>query len=587
MPLVCVHVPFHNQQDRLSEIVDVYSSYSLEGDKIEFIFVDDNSDVPLVVPETKLNVRLFRIVDDRLNMPEANNIAARFARSPVLLRTDADHVFPEKTLRSILETVPIQPGQVGTFRRISGAGKDIHRHMNTIILHRSDFVRVRGYDENFSGHYGKDDNEFRARLRRFGVADKPLDLVVHVDGKGSKMNRSTAHNTALFCQRELQPPPLRHIMNFRIPFHERLHDGTIVQYPTSTLPPIYGLTIVKNDPSGVGAWLAHHVLLFEAIHVLDGSDKPGVAEFIRDECAKYPSVFYQHERDCVIEQPNDHDLRIPGHTYLRQRYRTHEEQSWICLLHMDEFMVSTLKNYVHDAIADRADYIRHKVLEILPGQDERAGAHLHRNASPTLLYQQAWSKTGALCNHFENRLFRDGPGVHYTPGTNGSVLPDGLRKMAKSHPVHAHFKVLDPIEATGYEGHRRADHFNGKLVGLPFDSAELFTERYGPHRRSGSISDVSSVRKPEVALSVPEEDERPVLVVDNPIEIPEGTRVIVPRHNVTWEIVYALKQLRKPATSRLYLCVLHGDANVDMAVAFLNDTFCLREKLSWFTLIEM
>src|SRR5258708_3271468 len=90
----------------LEELLRQYAGYSADVlDRVLFVVVDDGSPIPVVVAEAlDLNLLLLRVtVDIAWNLAGARNLGVAMARSDKVLVTDLDYVFPESTLRALVE----------------------------------------------------------------------------------------------------------------------------------------------------------------------------------------------------------------------------------------------------------------------------------------------------------------------------------------------------------------------------------------------------------------------------------------------------------------------------------------------------
>ena len=199
---------YFNQADASSllELLRRYASYSGELlDRLQFVLVDDGSTVPVKLPaDLDLNVRLLRIPEDvPWNHAAARNLGAVYARSDKLLLTDVDHQFPEETLRRILDLGPLRR-TLYRFQRLDEQGVLTRWHSNTFLLSRGRYLELFGYDEEFCGHYGAEDDLFRrwhrhhgTRFRLFPGGPVTLRRIDHERSYHS-LSRDRAHNTKLF-----------------------------------------------------------------------------------------------------------------------------------------------------------------------------------------------------------------------------------------------------------------------------------------------------------------------------------------------------------------------------------------------------
>lgn len=142
----------------------IYETYSPELlDKVEFVIVDDGSPIAYEVPKFNLNLRWLKINEDiRWNQSGARNLGFTYARSDKVLVTDLDHIFYENTL-SHLANNKFSPHYIYKHRRTH-----IHRNGfkernylgagNIFFMSRAVFLKYFGYDEEFAGNYGCEDN---------------------------------------------------------------------------------------------------------------------------------------------------------------------------------------------------------------------------------------------------------------------------------------------------------------------------------------------------------------------------------------------------------------------------------------------
>ena len=199
---------YFNQADSSSvlELVRRYASYSRDLlDRLQLVLVDDGSPVPVKLPaDLDLNLLLLRIREDvPWNHAAARNLGAVYARSDKLLLTDVDHEFPEDTLRRIVELRELRRTMY-MFYRLDENGAHVRRHLNTFLLSRGRYLELFGYDEEFCGHYGLEDDLFRrwhlhhgTRIRMFRGGPVKLRPVER-EGSYHSLARDRGHNAEVF-----------------------------------------------------------------------------------------------------------------------------------------------------------------------------------------------------------------------------------------------------------------------------------------------------------------------------------------------------------------------------------------------------
>jgi glycosyltransferase involved in cell wall biosynthesis len=195
---------YFNQTDSSSllELLRRYASYSGDLlDRLQFLLVDDGSPVPVRLPaDLDLNVLFLRIPGDvPWNHAAARNLGAVYARSDKLLLTDVDHEFPEDTLRRIVGLGALRRTMY-MFDRLDERGAIWKRHSNTFLLSRGRYLELFGYDEEFCGDYGLEDDLFRLWHRHHGtrirvfpgghVKLRPVDR----EGSYHSLPRDRSHN---------------------------------------------------------------------------------------------------------------------------------------------------------------------------------------------------------------------------------------------------------------------------------------------------------------------------------------------------------------------------------------------------------
>lgn len=136
-------------------------------DVVQFVIVDDGSPIDYEIPDFQLNLTWLKITDDiDWNQCGARNLGVVYAKSDKILLTDIDHEFPEMTLRKMLTMR--NPGRnIFRFdRRDRKTGQFCGLAGNIFYMSRARFFRFYGYDEEFAGAYGVEDNRF-IRLQKY------------------------------------------------------------------------------------------------------------------------------------------------------------------------------------------------------------------------------------------------------------------------------------------------------------------------------------------------------------------------------------------------------------------------------------
>lgn len=201
---------------------------------LQFVLVDDCSAEQITIPpQINLNIKLYRILDDiPWNQSGAKNLGITMSPTSKILSTDVDHYIPPELLGTLLE-IPTPCRQIFVFERETEYGEKIKSHKNTFFTSKSTFFESLGYDEQFCGNYGQDDNMFLLLQQYMGVRVMPFDRQYSVKyleygGKHHSLKRDGAVNRKLFetyreVLRSTKDPLLCHsrlFLNFKWQFVE-------------------------------------------------------------------------------------------------------------------------------------------------------------------------------------------------------------------------------------------------------------------------------------------------------------------------------------------------------------------------------
>jgi len=138
--------------------------------EIAVVIVDDGSPrnpaIDVLQGFNVLQLSLYRIdVNIPWNQDGARNLAMKEAKTDWVLMTDMDHLLLPSEADRLLD-MPKQRGYYYMPARRTIAGKQCEPHFNSYVMHRKDFWRIGGYDEDFAGFYGSDGN-FRKRMKAY------------------------------------------------------------------------------------------------------------------------------------------------------------------------------------------------------------------------------------------------------------------------------------------------------------------------------------------------------------------------------------------------------------------------------------
>ncbi len=213
MPNLSVITHFYNGHSWVNKQIAHWEKIRPEIRRlVEFILVDDYSDEEYVLPETPLNVRLFRVIDDiPWNQAGARNLAAFHATGAAGLFIDIDQfIYIEFLERLILAAPNLEKDTINFFRikelvNIQNNQPMAH-HPNAFVVNLSDFRRIGMYDEDFVGHYGFEDVFLMKVWEAQGGKLKLFNEVVSEDLPfgTAKLDRDIQRNQAMIYQKVFQ-----------------------------------------------------------------------------------------------------------------------------------------------------------------------------------------------------------------------------------------------------------------------------------------------------------------------------------------------------------------------------------------------
>ena len=160
--MISVICGVRNRTENLMKVLPTW----LDADGVEEVVIADwNSSEALVYKHER--VRIVRVTNvDYWSLPQAFNMAARFARGDIYAKLDADY----KILNtSFFTDIDLKPG---TF--INGIENAPTALCGLFYLYAKDFWAVHGFDERMQG-WGYDDNDIEHRLIELGLQYKRLN----------------------------------------------------------------------------------------------------------------------------------------------------------------------------------------------------------------------------------------------------------------------------------------------------------------------------------------------------------------------------------------------------------------------------
>jgi len=177
---------YFGQIERIPQIIE---------QDIPTMIVDDCSEIQLGSLD---NVKVLRITDDiKWNQPGARNLGFQELNDWIVC-LDIDHLLT-KDLYNKLNSMD---KQIGTIYYL---GREDTKSYNVYMIHKDDFEKVGGYDEDFCGNYGYDDIHFFMKCNQLLHVEHLDDIKVKVYAKesSSKLIRDTTINSKLMTNKDL------------------------------------------------------------------------------------------------------------------------------------------------------------------------------------------------------------------------------------------------------------------------------------------------------------------------------------------------------------------------------------------------
>lgn len=134
--------------------------------RLRFFIIDDCSKIPLSLNiDFPINLTIPRITTDIYwNPPGAKNLGFLLADNDWTFSCDIDHFTPVESFEKML-SLDKKRNNLYLFERFLPNGESRRKNTpNIFIIHREDFWKTGGYDEDFSGYHGFDDYVFIGNL---------------------------------------------------------------------------------------------------------------------------------------------------------------------------------------------------------------------------------------------------------------------------------------------------------------------------------------------------------------------------------------------------------------------------------------
>jgi hypothetical protein len=178
--------------------------------QVEFVLVDDCSEDTPVIPRTKLNLKVFRIITDvPWNQAGARNLGAFNATGEWALYFDIDQKFYAEPMSIVLGGLTNLDVMTMYYFKIKEliditVNQTIPNHPNTFLINLEKFKQYGMYDEDFAGYYGYEDLYMPLVWARHGGKRVLFNDPVFFEDMGfgtTSLNRDLGRNLALAQQK--------------------------------------------------------------------------------------------------------------------------------------------------------------------------------------------------------------------------------------------------------------------------------------------------------------------------------------------------------------------------------------------------
>jgi len=155
-------------------------------------------------------IKVFRIQEDiRWNFTGARNLGCSQAKGWIYI-SDIDTQLPASAAQQFFESAPLDPNCFYIPRRVWLPKRiEASPPLVNLFFHKKKYLEIGGYDEDYAGHYGREETDFFRRLRRAATKvvrdDVCLEVVPHSmigDSRTRGRKRDKTRNIALFDKKE-------------------------------------------------------------------------------------------------------------------------------------------------------------------------------------------------------------------------------------------------------------------------------------------------------------------------------------------------------------------------------------------------
>jgi hypothetical protein len=186
--LITVLYTYFGQRERIQGIID-------QG--LKTVIIDDCSIEPLGSID---GIRVARITDDiKWNQPGARNLGFHICEGWIIC-ADIDHLVTKENMEQLKNT---------NLRRgcVYYLGREDTNSVNIYLIHKDDFEKIGGYDEDFCGNYGYDDIHFYNKCTILLEVHelRHIKAKVYAEESSSEGVRDGNHNLELMRKKGTEP----------------------------------------------------------------------------------------------------------------------------------------------------------------------------------------------------------------------------------------------------------------------------------------------------------------------------------------------------------------------------------------------
>jgi hypothetical protein len=168
---------------------------------VDYCIIDDCSPIPIRRP-IHPRLKIYRVKEDiPWNIAGARNLGFHVAETEWVMGADVDHVVTAEALDEIMRLDMSNPNVAYLFKRRTEQGRVGCDAIINILMNKRKFFEIGGYDEEFSGGYGREETFFSRCLRSRGMQIIKSEIVLAWyprEGGTRGVGRSRSRNTVIF-----------------------------------------------------------------------------------------------------------------------------------------------------------------------------------------------------------------------------------------------------------------------------------------------------------------------------------------------------------------------------------------------------